>query len=88
MIKCKVCKNEVHYCSSCDRDYYRDNNFCSEDCFKKSDVFKSFYRDIKLLWESLDDKQKMLLWCLWDNGYLIDLGYEKFVDDIFIKPED
>ena len=39
-MKCKYCRRECHYCSSCDTDSIYDLGFCSEECLLKSEFFK------------------------------------------------
>ena len=39
-MKCKVCGEKRHYCSSCDYDPFLSEDYCDRQCFVKSDFYK------------------------------------------------
>lgn len=85
-MKCKVCGRVNHYCTSCDYDKYLSDGYCDEECFKKGEEHKVFYKELVNFYNSLDEEQKHNLWVLWDNGILVDDMWEFIIDDIFINP--
>ena len=57
-MQCKSCLNPVHYCGSCDYDFFSSKGYCSQECFKRSKEYSDNIRLIKNLWESLDVEER------------------------------
>ena len=85
-MKCKGCKREVHYCTSCDYDRYNDAGYCSAQCYIKTEEWNIFAKRMQEFYDSLSKDQKLELWCLWDNGIFIDDKWEDYLDDVIEDP--
>lgn len=86
-MECKTCKKQIH-CSSCDTDLYNSLSYCNKECFEKGLEFKWLNGYLNSLWTSLNDRQKLDLFVLWDNGFLMEEIFESYIDDIIIDPRD
>ena len=85
-MKCKICKEDSHYCTSCDYDKYMMSGYCSKRCYEQSEEWKLFNKKVIKFYESLNKEQQSELWSLWDNGILIDDKWEDFLDYVFQNP--
>jgi hypothetical protein len=85
-MKCKHCQKEFHYCSSCDYDRYNYEGYCNQECYEQSEEWKTFALKAKKFYDSLSFEQKLELWCLWDNGILLDDKWEAYIDMVFEDP--
>jgi hypothetical protein len=85
---CKTCKKELHICSICDPDNFRKNGYCNQSCFEKGLEHKWLHKYLNSLWTSLNDKQKLDLWVLWDNGFLMEGIFEEYIDEIIVDIRD
>lgn len=56
-MKCRVCGDKFHYCSSCDPDMFYENEYCSQKCFEASDEFIK----IRQIHDSLTESEVELL---------------------------
>jgi len=81
-MKCKICRVNFHYCSSCDWDPLFDEGFCSNKCFEKSEEFKKFQNSLNRLWNSFNDQQKTDFQILWTNNFLSEPLYDKYINKI------
>ena len=83
-MKCKRCKKEFHYCSSCGTDGYSEDGFCSDECKKEYLDYPGFYKYFKkmlhktdscferdVLRESKEDLWES--WCYWEEKRLVAL---------------
>lgn len=80
---CKVCKRDLHYCSSCGYDPYMYDDYCSKECWVKSDEYKFYLDKLNNFWNSLSEDQKKNLFDLWGSKILIDDKWEFIIDDIW-----
>jgi len=87
-MKCKICKKDSHYCTSCDYDKYNFEGYCSKECYEQSDEWKLFSKNAKNFYDSLSKDQKLELWALWDNGIFVDDKWENYLDSIILDPRD
>lgn len=57
-MQCKSCLQAIHYCGSCDYDFFSSKGYCNETCFKRSKEYSDNISLIKHLWESLDAEER------------------------------
>jgi len=89
---CKWCGKEVHYCSSCDFDWYMSMGYCSYECATHDTMILKTKISFDVLVNSLTNEQKVYLATIIDNyevfsaAGLID-GICDFVEQYKLDPE-
>lgn len=69
-MKC-ICGKEFHACSSCGLTYNWEYKFCSEECWKRSEEYKTDHDRFIEFHNSLSSKQKEnFRYCLDVIGYI------------------
>lgn len=79
-MQCKSCLQDLHYCGSCDYDFFLSNGYCSLECFKRSKEYANNIGIIRELWSSLDsNQQKFVEKLLHMESYYHDLDFDNIV---------
>lgn len=80
-MKCKICGQEEHFCSSCCYDEYLADGYCYEKTYEH----EFFSTKIINFWENLSHEQKLELWSLWDNKIFEDEKWKCFLNKTIIN---